>query len=123
MTTADAQLAQRLEVQGRFFQVLSDPTRLKIIHLLLDGEKHVSELVAAVGLSQGRVSNHLSCLRWCGYVETRREGKRIYYRIADPRIPQILRLADAITAEQAAKLVSCLTLATEAPLGEEHNDD
>lgn len=107
------QLAQRLDVESRFFQVLSDPTRLKIIHLLLESEKNVSELVAAVGLSQGRVSNHLTCLRWCGYVTTRREGKWVYYRIADPRIRELLALADAIAADNAAELVSCLTLATE----------
>lgn len=115
MSIADEQLVQRLLVESRFFQVLSDPTRLKIIHLLLEGEKNVSELVAALGLSQGRVSNHLTCLRWCGYVGTRREGKWVYYRITDPRIRELLSLADTIAANNAAELLSCLALATEGP--------
>ncbi len=106
--TAGDLLEQRQQVEVRFFHGLSDLTRLRIIELLLDdGEKNVSELVDALGQSQGRISNHLACLRWCGYVESRREGKYIYYRVADPRVRQLIELAREVIADHAASILSC----------------
>jgi ArsR family transcriptional regulator, cadmium/lead-responsive transcriptional repressor len=65
--------AQRLEVTARFFRGLTDLTRLRIVKLLLDeGEMNVSALVARLGQAQSRISSHLACLRWCGYVTSRR---------------------------------------------------
>jgi DNA-binding transcriptional ArsR family regulator len=102
-----ASLDQRLEVTARFFHGLSDLTRLRIVELLLDGEKNVSELVAILGQPQSRVSNHLACLRWCGYVDSRRDGKFVYYRVADPRVRQLLALARGVIADNAAAILSC----------------
>ena len=76
-------------------------------HSLDEGEKNVSELVTTLGQSQGRISNHLACLRWCGYVDSRREGKFVYYHVADPRIRQLLELARAVMADHAAAILSC----------------
>lgn len=99
---------QRQEITAKFFHGLSDLTRLRIVELLLDeGEKNVSELVAILGQPQSRVSNHLACLRWCGYVDSRREGKYIYYRVSDPRVRQILALARGVIADNAAAILSC----------------
>ncbi len=103
----DTSLDQRLEVTARFFHGLSDLTRLRIVELLLDGEKNVSELTAILGQPQSRVSNHLACLRWCGYVDSRREGKFVYYRVADPRVRQLLALARGVIADNAAAILSC----------------
>ncbi len=71
-------IEQRLAVTAKFFHGLSDLTRLRIVEVLLEGEKNVSELVAVLGQPQSRVSNHLACLRWCGYVDSRRDGKFVY---------------------------------------------
>lgn len=98
---------QRLAVTAKFFHGLSDLTRLQIVELLLEGEKNVSELVSLLGQPQSRVSNHLACLRWCGYVDSRREGKFVYYRVADPRIRQLVDLARGVIADNAAAVVSC----------------
>ncbi len=98
---------QRLAVTAKFFHGLSDLTRLGIVELLLEGEKNVSELVAILGQPQSRVSNHLACLRWCGFVDSRREGKFIYYRVSDPRVRQILELARGVIADNAAAILSC----------------
>ena len=65
---------QRLAVTAKFFHGLSDLTRLRIVELLLEGEKNVSELVTILDQPQSRVSNHLACLRWCGYVDSRRDA-------------------------------------------------
>ncbi|TMB93461.1 MAG: winged helix-turn-helix transcriptional regulator, partial [Chloroflexi bacterium] len=60
---------------ARFFRVLADPTRLKILESLTSGERTVGELVGAVGQTQPRISTHLACLRHCGFVSTERRGK------------------------------------------------
>ncbi len=102
---------QRQEITARFFHGLSDLTRLRIVELLLDkGEQNVSDLVAVLGQPQGRISNHLACLRWCGYVDSRREGKYVYYRVSDPRIRQVLGLAQGMISDHAAAILSCTRL-------------
>lgn len=100
--------AQRVEIATKFFRGLSDPTRLRIVELLLDeGEQNVSALVERLGQTQGRVSSHLACLRWCGYVTSRREGKYTYYRVADERVASLLLLARGIIADHADAILSC----------------
>ena len=100
---------------ARFFYGLDDPTRVLILQLLLDGEKTVSELVGALGSSQGRVSTHLGCLRHCGYVRTRREGRHVYYRLADERVRALLRLAQELVADHAQELLSCAVVSPDIP--------
>jgi DNA-binding transcriptional ArsR family regulator len=104
LTTSDADL------YARFFQVLSDPTRVRLLHLLLEAPavgRTVSELVTAIGAPQGRISTHLGCLRWCGLVASSREGKFVYYRIADPRVREILILGGAVMHDHATGVASC----------------
>jgi len=98
------------ELYARFFRALGDPTRVRILHRLLDapaGECSVSDLVAALDAPQSRVSTHLGCLRWCGLVQTRREGKQVYYRIADPRVRQLLAVAGTVLRDHAAGVATC----------------
>lgn len=104
------------ELTGRFFQVLADPSRVRIVELLLGGEKNVSELVEALGMQQGRVSSHLACLRWCGFIGTRRAGKYVYYRITDPRVRDLMQLAHRLLADNAGEIASCFRLADEQAL-------
>lgn len=95
---------------ARFFQVLSDPTRVRLLHLLLDAPeagRPVSTLVEAIGAPQGRISTHLGCLRWCGLVQTVRAGKHVYYRIADARVRDLLTLASAMIHDYAAGIATC----------------
>jgi DNA-binding transcriptional ArsR family regulator len=99
---------QRLEITMKFFRGLTDLTRLRIVELLLEeGERNVSEIVAAVEQPQSRVSAHLACLKWCGYVTSRREGKYIYYRVADERVASLLLLARGIIADHANDILTC----------------
>jgi DNA-binding transcriptional ArsR family regulator len=86
----------------------------------LDGERNVGELVAARGMQQGRVSSHLACLRWCGFISTRREGKYVYYRIGDARVGELLHLAHRLLADHGGALVTCACCVT---MGQGENDD
>ncbi len=92
---------------ARYFRVLGNPTRLRIVEALLDGERTVSELVGLVEAPQGRVSNHLACLRWCRLVEAERRGRRVVYRIADRGIGSLLELGRSLAERDCEHLASC----------------
>ena len=100
----------RLLLTARFFRVLGDPTRLRILELLIEGEKSVTELVEAIGSAQGRVSSHLACLRWCGLIATRRDGKHVYYQLTDERVQELVSVAQAALAGSAEQVLSCTRL-------------
>jgi len=100
-----------LELSAKFFRGLGDPTRLKILEILLDGEQSVSNLVRLLGIQQGRVSNHLACLKWCGYVATATKGRYTVYRIADSRVKRILQLSREMVAKNAEHLWACTRIA------------
>lgn len=95
------------EALARFFRILGDPTRLRIVEALLDGERSVSELVQIVGAPQSRVSNHLACLKWCRFAESERRGRKVFYRVTDPQVRELLRLARALASEHGDHLESC----------------
>src|SRR5574341_302252 len=84
------------EVLAKFFRGLGDPSRLRTLQFLLAGEQPVSAIVRQLRGQQARVSRHLACLRWCGSVTTLKEGRRVFYSIADPRVRKLLTLAEAI---------------------------
>lgn len=92
---------------ARFFRVLSDPTRLAILDLLAQRPCTVSELVAAIGAPQSRISNHLACLRWCRFVETDREGRTVTYHLSDRRVRRLLEQGRRLAAEHGEHLASC----------------
>ena len=92
---------------ARFFRVLSDPTRLAILELLVDAPRGVSELVEALNCPQSRVSNHLACLRWCEFVDGERHGRQVIYRIRDERVRELVDAARSMAATHCEHLVSC----------------
>jgi DNA-binding transcriptional ArsR family regulator len=96
------------ELVGKYFRALGDPTRVRILELLREhGELSVGELVERLALSQPKVSNHLACLRWCGFVVTRREHPSVLYRIADDRVLELLALGRALLADNAEHVAAC----------------
>ncbi|MGH3029999.1 MAG: ArsR/SmtB family transcription factor [Gaiellaceae bacterium] len=98
----------KTDLIAKYFRGLGDPTRLRILELLRDeGELSVGELVARLGIGQTKVSNHLACLRWCGFVEARREHRTVYNRIADGRVEQIVDLAKALLEDNEEHVAAC----------------
>jgi DNA-binding transcriptional ArsR family regulator len=96
------------DLVAKYFRGLGDPTRVRILDLLRrDGELTVGELVARLGLPQPKVSNHLACLRWCGFLEARREGRLVYNGIADSRVTAMLDLAESLLADNAEHVAAC----------------
>ena len=85
------------------FKALSDETRLKIVKLLLKGEKCVCEIVPFTKRTQSTVSIQLAKLEKLGIVKSRREGKNIYYRIANKEVRKIFSMIDFSRFEQSLK--------------------
>jgi ArsR family transcriptional regulator, arsenate/arsenite/antimonite-responsive transcriptional repressor len=103
-------MATQIESLERLFQALGDPTRLRIIGLLLEGEVCVCDLHASLDISQPKVSRHLAALRRAGLVVARRNGLWIHYRLtelADPRLA-------AVVAAVAAALPQIATVRRDA---------
>jgi len=98
----------RSDLLAKYFRGLGDPTRLRILALLrAEGELSVGELVGRLGLSQPLVSSHLACLRWCGFIEARREHRTVYNLIADERVAKLVDLADSLLADNAEHVAAC----------------
>ena len=94
-TTTPDPIAARLSRTAGVFKLASDPLRLHILAEIAAGERHVTDLCAALGQTQPAVSHHLALLRISGLIEARREGKHNYYGLTD-RGRRLAEMADAI---------------------------
>jgi DNA-binding transcriptional ArsR family regulator len=84
-------MIRKSEEVATLLKQISHPKRLLILCSLAEGEKSVGEIEAACGASQSAVSQFLKSLRLEGLIESRREGKQIYYRIVDRRVLELLK--------------------------------
>jgi len=80
-----------MEETLKILKALSDETRLKIVEFLLDGEKCVCEIIPHVKRTQSTVSIHLGKLESWGILKSRRDGKKIFYKIKDYRVCDIFK--------------------------------
>jgi DNA-binding transcriptional ArsR family regulator len=92
---------------ARLFRGFADPTRLAVVRALGAGEKRVADLVAEVGSSQPNVSGHLACLKECGLVSDRPEGRQVFYRISAPEVLDLLAAAERLLAVHGHRVRLC----------------
>ena len=83
---------ERVEYLAELFRSLADPTRLKILSLLMEGERNVVSLAEAVGISEPGVSHHLRGLRQMRIVRGRRQGRQVFYTLDDEHVADLLRM-------------------------------
>lgn len=95
-------------IEAKFFRGLSDATRFSVLQTLVDGEKTVGQIVDQTNQSQPNISNHLKCLLDCALVESRREGKNIYYSLRDPKIKDLLEISHQVISKAASHIAACL---------------
>lgn len=74
------------------FSALSDPTRLRIISVLLDGERNVGEIASRLNMSESAVSHQLRGLRQLRLVRSRKDGRQVYYALDDDHVEKLYRL-------------------------------
>ena len=96
-----------IDLQAKLFRGFADPSRLSILEALRESERTVSDLVRATGFTQPNVSNHLSCLRDCGLVSVRQQGRFSYYSLSDDRVARLLLLVDELLADVAKGVYEC----------------
>jgi DNA-binding transcriptional ArsR family regulator len=96
-----------LALKAKLFRGFSDPSRLGILEALRKGPLTVSEIIAATGLAQSNVSNHLGCLRDCGLVIAEQEGRYVTYHLSDDRVGELLALAESLLADVARGVYEC----------------
>jgi DNA-binding transcriptional ArsR family regulator len=92
-----------LTLVARRFAILSEPMRLRLLHVLMEGERHVNALAEAAGGSQANVSRHLQTLAEAGIVSRRKEGLQVFYAISDPSIFQLCDLVCTSLEKQMTK--------------------
>lgn len=107
MTTATTPTAEDLVRGSVLFHGLADRTRLAIVALLRGGERRVVDLTGALGLAQGTVSGHLACLRDCGLVVGRPEGRQMFYSLAHLELMDLLTAAERLLALTGDAVVLC----------------
>lgn len=103
---------QLLFLEARLVKAIAHPTRLKILHLLDEGgPRCVCELIPALGLDQSNVSQHLSLLRQAGVLTAQRDGARVVYSLANPKVAGVL---EAVTEAVNHSLTEMARLSKES---------
>lgn len=85
-----AKMQAQVEVAAELLKALSNPQRLRVMCLLIDGERTVGEINSEIELSQSALSQHLAVLREGGWVQTRRESQNVYYSVAEGPVHKII---------------------------------
>ena len=99
---------------AKYFNGFANTTRLSLLLLLSRrGEMKVGDLVKELDAPQPRVSDHLRCLSWCGYVRVRREGRNAYYSVSDYRVLEMLRLGEELLRDNLERVESCDTISSD----------
>lgn len=100
-TLVEPELEQLFERVSGYFSLLSEPTRLKILNTLCDGERSVGDIVERTGASQTNVSRNLNLMYGRGVLRRRREGAMTFYAIADETVVHLCRTVCVQVASQA----------------------
>ena len=93
-----ADIAAGLPPAAALFHSLADETRLRIVRRLARGEARVVDLTGELGLAQSTVSKHLACLRDCGLIDYRAEGRQSFYALTRPELMDLLASAEQLLA-------------------------
>jgi len=85
--------------QARFLRCIGEPTRLRILKLLADGDKCVGEIADILNKEQSLISHHLKALKDCNIVVARQDAQKIYYKLVDPRLAVLVLTSESIMKE------------------------
>lgn len=96
------------------FHSLADHNRLEILRRLSRGEARIRDLVDELGLAQSTVSEHTACLRDCGLVQGRHEGRQIFYSLSRPELIDLLEAAEVLLEATGYRVDLCSTYGSEA---------
>lgn len=98
-----AQMSEVFEEVSNYFMLLSEPTRLKILHALCNGERAVGTIVKDIGATQANVSRQLNMLYRARILGRRKEGAQVYYRVEDQNTVELCRTVCTQMAEKVMR--------------------
>jgi ArsR family transcriptional regulator len=84
------------EVKAELFRALANPSRIRVLEVLCEGEFSVGDIQARVGIESSHLSQQLGVLRRAGLVESRKEGSQVFYSLADPQLVELLAVAKRV---------------------------
>jgi DNA-binding transcriptional ArsR family regulator len=87
---------EQLDLKVKFIRGFSDKTRLQILESIKEKEKTVSQIVEEIHGNQSNISQHLACLKGCGIIVGRQEGKYVYYSLSNEKIKELLNMFDSV---------------------------
>ncbi len=95
-------MKELVDFRADILKALAQPTRLKIIDFLRDGERCVCEIFPAIGEEQSNTSRHLNMMLAAGVLSRRKDGLKIYYAIKSPEILEVVDTVTLIVKQEAA---------------------
>lgn len=96
-----------IDTKVKLIHGFSNKTRLQILESIKDKEKAVSEIVEEINGNQSNISQHLACLKGCGIIVGRNEGKYIYYSLRNQHIRDLLTMFDVVLNDIEKDVASC----------------
>jgi DNA-binding transcriptional ArsR family regulator len=101
-----------IQIESDFLRAIAQPTRLRILYFLKDGEKCACEIIPKMKEDQSNISRHLTLMKDAGILESRKEGVSVYYKIKDKRVFTLLSLVDEMVKaeiKEKAKVVKIIS--------------
>jgi len=96
-----------IDIKVKLIKGFADKTRLQILECIKNQEKTVSEIVEEIKGNQSNISQHLACLKGCGIIVGRQEGKFMYYGIRDEQIKTLLNMFDLVLGDVEKQVADC----------------
>ncbi|MCK6256375.1 metalloregulator ArsR/SmtB family transcription factor [Fictibacillus sp. WQ 8-8] len=96
-----------IDTKVKFLRGFADKTRIQILEALMDEEKTVSQIVEAINGNQSNISQHLACLKGCGIIVGRQEGRYCYYRIRNQQVRELLNMFNVVLADVQNDVACC----------------
>lgn len=96
------------KLKADFFRTLGHPARIRILELLVEGERSVAELMPEVGLEASHLSQQLGVLRRAGVVDSQKQGNTVIYRLATPDIADLMSVARRVLTGMLSDQASLL---------------
>ncbi|MYL56380.1 metalloregulator ArsR/SmtB family transcription factor [Virgibacillus halodenitrificans] len=100
-------ITSNLDLKVKFLHGFSHRTRIQILEAIKHNEKTVSEIIQTVNASQSNISQHLACLKGCGMVVGRQEGKYIYYSLRNQKVRDLLTMFDEVLEDVEEEVACC----------------
>lgn len=96
-----------IDTKMKFLHGFSHKTRVQILESIKENEKTVSQIVDELGGNQSNISQHLACLKGCGLIVGRQEGKYVYYRVRNQLVRDLLTMFDVVLEDVQNDIASC----------------